>query len=383
MTLLTDSESVAAFCARQSDADFIAIDTEFMREGTYWPRLCLVQIAGPEEHAAIDPLAEGIDLGPLWDLLDDPSVLKVFHSARQDIEIFYHLTGRIPHPLFDTQVAGMVCGFGDAVSYEKLVSKLAGARIDKSSRFTDWSRRPLTTKQIDYALGDVIHLRPVYEKLRRKLNQTGREPWLEEEMATLTDPATYSVEPEAAWRRVKTRSSDPRFLAIVAELAGWRESEAQRRDLPRGRVLRDDTLLEIAAHKPKEPADLARMRGLGKSTAEGKYGQAIIDCVQRALSLPKDQLPKPPGRRDLPTGTGPIIELLRVLLKMKCEESGVAQKLVASASDLEEIAADDEAAVPAMHGWRRELFGEDALKLKHGRLALSVDGKRVTVVPVG
>lgn len=382
MTLLTDSESLAAFCARQSDADFIAIDTEFMREGTYWPRLCLVQIAGPEEHAAIDPLAAGIDLGPLWDLLDDPTVLKVFHSARQDIEIFYHLTGRIPHPLFDTQVAGMVCGFGDAVSYEKLVSKLAGARIDKSSRFTDWSRRPLTTKQIDYALGDVIHLRPVYEKLRRKLNQTGREPWLEEEMATLTDPATYSVEPEAAWRRVKTRSSDPRFLAIVAELAGWRETEAQRRDLPRGRVLRDDTLLEVAAHKPKEPADLARMRGLGKSTAEGKYGQAIIDCVQRALSLPKDQLPKPPGRRDLPTGTGPIVELLRVLLKMKCEESGVAQKLVASASDLEEIAAADDAPVPAMHGWRRELFGEDALKLKHGRLALSIDGKQVKVVPV-
>ncbi|NBB82061.1 MAG: ribonuclease D [Alphaproteobacteria bacterium] len=383
MTLLTDPPSVAAFCARQADADYIAIDTEFMREGTYWPRLCLVQIAGPEEHAAIDPLAEGIDLAPLWDLLDDASVLKVFHSARQDIEIFYHLTGRIPHPLFDTQVAGMVCGFGDAVSYEKLVARLAGARVDKSSRFTDWSRRPLTDKQIDYALGDVIHLRPVYEKLRRKLNKTGREPWLDEEMATLTDPATYSVEPEAAWRRIKTRSGDPRFLAIVAELAAWRETEAQRRDLPRGRVLRDDTLLEIAAHKPKAPADLARMRGMGKATAEGKYGQAIVEAVQRALALPKEQLPAPPGRRDLPTGTGPIIELLRVLLKMKCEESGVAQKLVASAGDLEEIAADDAAPVPALHGWRRDLFGADALRLKHGELALAIDGNQVKVVDVG
>lgn len=382
MTLLTETDTLAAFCARQAAADYIAIDTEFMREGTYWPRLCLVQIAGPEEHAAIDPLAEGLDLEPLWQLLDNESLLKVFHSARQDIEIFWHLTGRIPHPLFDTQVAAMVCGFGESVSYEKLVGKLAGERVDKTSRFTDWSRRPLTKKQIDYALGDVIHLRPVYEKLRRKLNRTGREPWLEEEMATLTDPATYSVEPADAWRRLKTRSTDPRFLAVVAELAAWREVESQRRDLPRGRVLRDDTLLEIAAHKPTEPGELARMRGLGRTTAEGKYGQAIIDCVNRAKALPKDHLPEPPGRRDLPVGTGPIVELLRVLLKMRCEESGVAQKLVASASDLEEIAADDEAPVAALHGWRRELFGEDALRLKHGRLALAIDGKRVKLVEV-
>jgi len=382
MTLITDTAGLAAFCERQADADFIAVDTEFMREGSYWPRLCLVQLAGPDEHAAIDPLAEGIDLAPLWTLLDDSSVLKVFHSARQDIEIVYHMAGKVPHPLFDTQVAAMVCGFGESASYEKLAGSLAGARIDKSSRFTDWSRRPLTPKQIDYALGDVTHLRRIYEALRDRLAESGRESWLDEEMATLTDPATYDLHPEEAWTRLKTRSGDRRFLAVVRELATWRETEAQRRDLPRGRVLRDDSLLEVAAQKPSDRAELGRVRGLSRGIAEGRMGGEILEAVARARGLPDSALPPAPGRRDIPSGLGPVIELLRVLLKLRCEENGVAQKLVASAADLEALAADDEAQVAALAGWRRSLFGDDALALKHGRLALTMAGRNVRVVPV-
>lgn len=382
-TLITDQAELAAFCARQATADYIAIDTEFMRESTYWPILCLVQIAGPEEAAAIDPLAPGIDLAPLFALLADQNVLKVFHSARQDVEIFVKLTGAVPTPIFDTQIAAMVCGFGDLVGYETLVTKLAGARIDKSSRFTDWSRRPLTEKQLHYALADVIHLRPAYEKLRAELAETGREKWLGEELKVLTDAGTYITQPEDAWRRIKTRSSDPRFLAILRELAAWREAEAQKRDQPRGRILRDDALMEIAAHAPKTVEELARTRGLSKSMAEGWQGAGLMAGIERALALPRDQRPKPEQKPVLPPGLGPTVDLLRVLLKMKCEANDVAQKLVASASDLELIAADDEADVPALHGWRREMFGEDALALKHGRVALAIEAGQVKAVPVG
>ena len=381
MTLITTTSDLEAFCRDLAGADYVAVDTEFLREKTYYPQLCLVQIAGPKGAAAIDPLAEGIDLAPLVAVLNDPSVLKVFHAARQDVEIFFHLTGKIPHPLFDTQVAAMVCGFGDSVGYETLVTKLAGARIDKSSRFTDWSQRPLTDRQLQYALSDVIHLRPAFEKLRRRLHRTGREHWLEEEMAVLTDPATYQSDPETAWQRLKVRTNKPRFMAVLKELAAWREREAQRRDLPRSRVLRDEAMLEIAAHAPTTVDDLARTRGMGRGFAEGRQGAEVLAAVQRGLDVPESELPRLEPREEPPAGIAPIVELLRVLLKMKCDENHVASKLVASAADLDAIAADDNADVPALHGWRRELFGNDAIALKHGRIALAILERRVRIVP--
>ncbi len=382
MTLISDTADLAGFCARQKGADYVTIDTEFMRDRTYWPKLCLVQIAGPEETAAVDAQAAGLDLAPLFDLLLDPGVVKVFHAARQDIEIFYHMTGKIPAPVVDTQVAAMVCGFGDAVSYESLAAKLAGARIDKSSRFTDWSHRPLTEKQLQYALSDVTHLRPAYEKLKRRIDKSGRGEWVEEEMRVLTDPATYQLDPRQAWRRLKTRSENRRFLAVLREVAAWREEEAQTRDLPRNRVLKDESIIEIASHAPTTIDELARSRGMQRSFAEGRMGQAILAAVRRGLDLPEPEAPTPEPRLDLPGGLAPVIDLLRVLLKTKCEAHDVAQKLVASADDLAAIAADDNADVPALAGWRRELFGEDALALKQGRLALTADRKRIRVVRI-
>ena len=380
MTIIAENETLAAFCARQSTADFITVDTEFMRDKTYWPQLCLVQVAGPEEAAAIDALAPGIDLAPLLGLMADERVLKVFHAARQDIEIFYNLTGAVPKPLFDTQVAAMVCGFGDSVSYETLASKLAHAQIDKSSRFTDWSHRPLTHRQIDYALADVVHLRRVYEKLLANLEKTGRASWLEEEISELTDPALYRLDPAEAWRRFRTRSGNRRFLAVLRELAAWREVAAQQRNLPRNRIVRDEQLLEIAAHIPTSTDDLARTRGLGKGIAEGKFGAEILAAVKRALALPEEERPSLAQRAEPPSGIGPLVDLLRVLLKLRSEEHGVAQRLVATSEDLELIAASDEAAVPALHGWRLEVFGRDALDLKHGRLGLTAAGKRIHLV---
>lgn len=380
MTLIADTAELARFCARQGKADYITVDTEFMRDRTYWPKLCLVQVAGPEETAAIDCLAPGLDLAPLFDLLTNPDVLKVFHAARQDIEIFFHLTGKIPAPLVDTQVAAMVCGFGDAVSYENLAAKLAGARIDKSSRFTDWSHRPLTDKQLQYALSDVTHLRPAYEKLKRRIDKTGRAHWVEEEMRVLTDPNTYRLDPREAWRRLKTRSENRRYLAILREVAAWREEEAQARDLPRNRILKDESLLEIAAHAPSTVEELARSRGMQRGFAEGRMGQGILAAVKRGLSLAESECPQPEPRVELPPGLAPVVDLLRVLLKTKCEAHDVAQKLVANAEDLALIAANDRAEVPALTGWRREMFGEDALALKHGRLAITADGKRIRVV---
>jgi ribonuclease D len=383
MPLIADSAQLAAFCARVSQADFITVDTEFMRERTYWPQLCLIQVAGPDEVAAIDPLAEGMDLTPLLDLLADERLLKVFHAARQDIEIFFHLTGRIPTPLFDTQVAAMVCGYGDSVSYETLAAQLAGARIDKSVRFTDWSARPLSDRQISYALADVTHLRKVYEGLAKRLVTSGRAHWLQEEMATLLQPGTYRLEPDESWRRLKPRAgSKPRLLAILREVAAWREREAQRRDVPRNRIVRDDTVMDIAAHAPSTVEDLARLRGLSKSLAEGRMGQDILVAVARGAAMPESEIPILPPPVEMPGGLGPVVELLKVLLKIKCERQQVAQKLVASSADLERVAADDNADVPALHGWRREVFGEDALALKHGRLALAMKGKRIVLMPL-
>jgi ribonuclease D len=351
-----------------------------MRDKTYWPQLCLVQVAGPDEAVAIDALAEGIDLKPLLALMANPKILKVFHAARQDIEIFWNIAGAVPKPLFDTQVAAMVNGFGESVSYETLASKLAGARIDKSSRFTDWSHRPLTEKQLNYALADVIHLRKVYEKLQARLEKSGRTEWLAEEMAELTAPATYQTDPGDAWRRFRLRGGNRKFLGILKELAAWREVAAQQRNIPRNRIIRDESVLEIAAHAPATIADLARTRGMGRGVAEGKLGGEILAAVQRGLALPEDQQPRLTQRAELPAGLGPLTDLLRVLLKLRCEENDVAQKLVANAEDLELIAASDEAKVRALQGWRYDLFGRDALDLKRGRLALTASGKRITLV---
>jgi ribonuclease D len=351
-----------------------------MRDKTYWPELCLVQVAGPADAAAIDPLSPKLDLAPLLQLIADPAVLKVFHAARQDIEIFYKLAGAIPAPLFDTQVAAMVCGFGDSVSYETLAGKLAGAHIDKSARFTDWSHRPLTERQTQYALSDVVPLRKVYEKLRHSLDRNGRRAWLAEEMGVLTDPATYALDPREAWRRFKLRGGNRRMLAVLRELAAWRELAAQQRNLPRNRVLRDEQLLEIASHAPATLADLARTRGIGKGFVEGKLGAEVLEAVRRTLAVPASDYPELPPRRDIPQGIGPLVDLLRVLLKLRAEEHGVASRLVASADDLEQIAATDDAAVAALHGWRREVFGEDALRLKHGKLALTAAGKQIRLL---
>ncbi len=343
MSLIADSDALAAFCRRQAHAAYITVDTEFMRERTYWPILCLVQIAGPEEAAAIDPLAPGTDLAPLFELMRNRAVLKVFHAARQDVEIFVNLTGAVPTPLFDTQIAAMVCGFGEAASYETLASKLAGAHIDKSSRFTDWSQRPLTERQQRYALADVVPLRAIYEKLAQRLRQSGRESWVDEETATLTDPETYRLDPALAWRRLKIRSNNRRLLALAQALAAWRETTAQQRDVPRGRVLRDESLLEIAAHAPRSADELARSRGLGKGFAEGKFGTEIIAVVERVLAMPEALYPEPPPRHELPQGVGPLVDLLRVLLKLRAEENDVAPRLIADAEDLELLAASDRA----------------------------------------
>ncbi len=382
MKLITDSAALAEFCERQKGADYIAVDTEFMRERTYWPILCLVQVAGPEEAAAIDSLAPGIDLKPLLSLMADARILKLFHAARQDLEIFFHLSGAVPTPLFDTQIAAMVCGFGDSVSYETLVRRLAGAALDKASRFTDWSHRPLTERQIEYALGDVIHLRTVYERLQQRLAKNGRASWFAEEMAALAEPALYRTEPAEAWHRFRLRGrADSRFLGVLRALAAWREAAAQQRDLPRGRILRDEALIEIASHAPQRVEALARTRGLAKGVAEGRLGKEILDAVAQGLADP-DPPPAVAQKAQNPPGLGPLIELLRVLLKQRCEDFEVAQKLVASADDLEAIAADDAAAVPALTGWRREVFGADALALKHGTLALTAGRNRIELVPL-
>ncbi|WP_299437433.1 ribonuclease D [uncultured Rhodospira sp.] len=384
MPLIQTTEDLAAFRDRLRGEQFIAVDTEFMREKTYWPQLCLVQVAGSDEACCIDPLAPDLDLEPLKDLMRDTSVLKVFHAARQDLEIFHQMLGELPRPLFDTQVAAMVCGFGEQVGYETLASKLAKARIDKTMRFTDWSRRPLSQKHLTYALSDVTHLRVVYEKLAAMLVKNGRAGWLDQEMEVLTNPSSYETDPREAWRRLKVRGKSQRFLALVIELAAWREREAQARDLPRQRVLRDEALLDIAAQNPETVDALAQVRSMSRGQAEGRHGREILESLERGRARPVSDLPKPPLREDLPQGLGPIIDLLKVLLKMKCEAAGVAQKLVASSADLERIAADDEADVPALDGWRRELFGAAALDLKHGRLALAVseDGRRVETLDV-
>jgi ribonuclease D len=381
MSIITKSAALAAFCESLSGTPFITVDTEFMRETTYWPILCLIQVAGPNDAKAIDTLAPDLDLAPLFALFDDTSILKVFHAARQDLEIFYHLMGHLPSPIFDTQVAAMVCGFGDSVGYQTLIAKLTKARIDKSSRFTDWSLRPLSDRQISYALSDVTHLRDAYRILAQKLETNGRESWLSEEMAILETPDIYDPDPHQTFRRIKSRGSSQRFLAILRELAAWRELEARNRDQPRNRILRDEALLEIAHHTPQTVNDLGRTRGLGRKLAEGPAGVRLLAAITKGIEVKDADCPKPEHKPDMPRGLGPVIDLLRVLLKMKCDEGDVAQKLLASANDIELIAAfGEDADVRAMHGWRRELFGEDALKLRCGDIGFFIKNKHLALM---
>jgi ribonuclease D len=384
MPMITDTKALAAFCQRLSTESFITVDTEFMRERTYWSQLCLIQVAGSEEAYAIDPLAPGMDLTPLFELFANEKVLKVFHAARQDLEIFLQQAGALPKPLFDTQVAAMVCGFGDSIGYEPLAAQLANAKIDKSMRFTDWSLRPLSEKQIKYALADVTHLRVIYEKLYAKLEANNRASWLDDELAELTSPDTYRTTPEDSWKRLKSRSGNAKFLNVLREVAAWREREAQERDIPRQRILRDEAIMEIAANHPTTIAELSRTRGLGKGMVEGKMGAAIMEAVAKGLAAPEDQAPKIADRIDVPRSLGPVIELLKVLLKMKCDQHEVAQKLIAGTADIEAIAVDDNADVPALKGWRREVFGQDALRLKHGGvgLAFCTDGRKLRLIPL-
>lgn len=381
MKLITTTDELAAFCKPLADTEFITVDTEFMRERTYWPKLCLAQVAGPEDAAAIDALADGIDLAPLDELMANPKVLKVFHAARQDLEIFHLRLNKVPGPLFDTQVAAMVCGHGEAASYESLATKLAKAKIDKSSRFTDWSRRPLSERQITYALSDVTHLRVVYEKLKRQLDKSGRFSWIAEEMAVLNDPATYRGDPELAWRRLKPRGSSPRLLAILKEVAAWRERTAQRIDIPRQRLLRDEQLLEIASHAPKTVEELAMTRGLGRGFAEGWQGRELIEAVDRARALPESKLPARERPAEQIRAPGAVVDLLRTLLRLKAEQAGVAGRLVANADEIDRIAAGKRD-VPALKGWRREVFGADAVDLIEGRLALALSGEHAKLIPI-
>ena len=381
MDLITRNEELAAVCARLSEAPFIAIDTEFMREQTFWPKLCLIQLAAEGTEALIDSQAPDLDLGPFFDLMVNEKVLKVFHSGRQDIEIVHHLARVIPRPIFDTQVAAMVCGFGEAVSYSMLVKRLLGRNLDKTSRFTDWSRRPLSERQLTYALGDVLFLRDLYPKLKAQLDQSGRESWLDEEMAVLTDPATYQLHPEQAWKRLKMRIKTTKSLAVLMELAAWREREAQSQDVPRARVLKDEALYDIANQAPRTPEDLGSLRTLHNGFARSQRGRAVLEAVSRGLERDPKSIPPIERGEPMPPEAAAVVDLLRVLLKATAGRHGVAPKLIATSDELEQIARDDDADAAVLRGWRGKLFGEDALALKRGELALAIKDGEVAVLP--
>ncbi|MEM9899878.1 MAG: ribonuclease D [Pseudomonadota bacterium] len=382
MRTLTTTEDLDGFCREAANGPYVTVDTEFLRERTYWSKLCLVQLAlpGDGEAVLVDPiLGEEMSLQPLYDLLANEAVVKVFHAARQDLEIFYHEGNVLPVPLFDTQVAAMVCGFGEQVGYETLVRKIAKGNVDKTSRFTDWSRRPLTDAQKAYALADVTHLRVIYEHLAEELERSERTKWVREELAVLQDPATYQIVPAEAWRRIKTRTNSGRFLAIVRALAEFRETHAQERNIPRNRVLKDDALLELASTKPKTLNDLGRSRLLLREARKGAIADGILEAVKVGVDSNKADWPESDDRRDRLQVNPALADLLRVLLKAKAEQSGVAQKLIASAADLDAISAG-ERDLPALRGWRHEVFGADALRLCEGRIALVAKGARVEVV---
>lgn len=383
MKTITTTADLETFCTEAATHDYVTVDTEFLRERTYYSKLCLIQLAmpGTDDTGAVlvDPLANGLSLEPLYALFRDTSVVKVFHAARQDLEIFYVDAQVFPKPLFDTQVAAMVCGFGEQVGYETLVRKIAREGVDKTSRFTDWSRRPLTDAQKTYALADVTHLRQIYEFLRDKLEENGRARWVSEELEILLSPETYIIAPENAWKRVKTRTSSSKFLAIVQELAAFRETHAQTRNVPRNRVFKDDALVELASNKPKSYEDLGRSRLLLREARKGDIADGIIAAVQRGVAMAPDDQPKPDRSREKLQVNPALADLLRVLLKAKTESAGVAAKLIATAADLDALAAG-ERDVQALKGWRAEVFGDDALRLCEGRLALGAKGADVQII---
>ncbi len=381
--IITTSQGVADFCRSLSQNSFITVDTEFLREKTYYPKLCLVQLSGPDKDArAIDPLIKGIDLSPLYDLLADTRILKVFHAARQDLEIFYNLTGKVVSPVFDTQIAAMVCGYGDSVGYNNLVHDITGKGIDKSAQFMDWSHRPLTERQIDYALGDVTHLCDVYVHLAKKLEHQNRVSWVLQEEEILNNPSTYSNDPYEAWKRIKLRSPSRKTLAVLREVAAWREKAAQERDIPKSWMMRDETLADLASQAPRTVEELQKIRNMPKDHANGRIGEALLDAIRKALSAPKDEWPQVEKRKSMPPQAAATLDILKMLLKIQSSEHGVAAKLIATQDDLEAIVMDDEADVPVLKGWWWEVFGEDALALKAGRLAIGLSGDRITKFPV-
>ena len=380
MPTITTTSALTEACAHLAGFPFVTVDTEFLRESTFWPKLCVVQLACDDQAYVVDALAPGMDLKPFFELMSNPAVLKVFHAARQDIEIIWHLGGFMPGPVFDTQVAAMVCGFGDSISYDQLVARITGVVLDKSLRFTDWSRRPLSPSQFDYAEADVTHLRDVYRHLDAMLEKSGRSTWVDEELAVLTSVSTYHTDPEDAWQRLRMRVKKPRELVILKEIAAWREREAQGRDVPRARVLKDDTIYEIAVQAPTTTEALGQLRTVPRGWERSRSGEEIISAVRRALDTPKEDWPRLPKTRHMPEGTGAAVDLMKVLLKLVSEAEGVASKVIATVDELEDIAASDDADVPVMRGWRREMFGNLALKLKRGELALTFDGKKIIAV---
>ncbi len=379
--VITDTKALAAFCESLANDAFITVDTEFLRETTYYPKLCLIQIAGEKAAALIDPLVKGIDLKPFYELMTDENVLKVFHAARQDIEIFVNEADLVPSPVFDTQIAAMVCGFGDQVGYEAIVRKLAKAQIDKSAQFTDWSRRPLSQRQMAYALSDVTHLRTVYEKLLAEIDKEGRADWLAGDLEELADPNTYRVDPEQSWRRIKARIQSKKQQATLMAVAAWREREAQAKNVPRGRILKDEAVAEVAVQVPQSKEALHQLRLLPRGSADSVIGKGILAAVAEGLARDPASIPAAKGRgEEMTSSQEAAAEVLKLALKIVSERENVAPKLIANSSDIDAIAVSDEADVPAMHGWRRAIFGELALQLKHGKALIGMESGRARIV---
>lgn len=380
MSLITTNAALKAYCDTLKNSPYITVDTEFMRERTYYAKLCLIQISGPDKEAVgVDVLAgeEELDLSPIWELFADKNIVKVFHAARQDLEIIYQLSGTLPAPLFDTQIAAMVCGYGDQVGYEALVNDICKAKADKSSQFTDWSHRPLSQKQITYALNDVIFLKDIYTNLKNRLDKKGRSDWVLEETKNLLTPSLYQFPPYEAWKRLKLRAPKPRDLAVLRELAAWREEESQKKDVPRGRILKDETLLDLTYQKPRTEAELARIRGVTADMAKGKFGKLILDAMERGLSIPDSNCPEVDKREPLPQKLTPVLEMLKMLLRIQASENDVAARLITSSDDLENFVKDPNSVPELNNGWRKDIFGAVAMEMINGKIALSVENGKI------